>query len=167
MEDKNKKIKRERSKAWAMINWGIVQDLIESSVGISPDQMSIEEALGSIEMEYSEDKLFLIEAKTLEKLLIQRLKKILYKNRGKEIKKKKAMIERSRELNPNRLNSKAGFQVFPMGSVEDLKKMGVDPEMMEQFSKSLMDQLFRKRKKKKDKEDDDDADEDPGASFYM
>ncbi|MHA1560926.1 MAG: hypothetical protein ACTSPA_02260, partial [Promethearchaeota archaeon] len=110
----------------------------------------------------SEEKLFLFEAKTLEKLLIQRLTKILYKNRGKEIKKKKAMKVRTRDLNPR---SRPGVQVLPMGSIDDLKKMGMDPEMMEQFSKSLMDQLFRKRKKK-DKEDEDEDDE-PGASFYM
>ena len=59
-----------------------------------------------------------------------------------------------------------GVQVFPMGSLDDMKKMGMDPEMMEQFSKSLMDQLFKQRKKK-DKKDDDEDDEDPGASFYM
>lgn len=167
MDGKNKKMKRERSTAWAMINWGIVQDLIETSTGISPDQISIEEALGSVEMEYSEEELFLLEAKTLEKLLIQRLTKILYKNRGKEIKKKKAVMERTRNVNQNRLNSKGGFQVFPMGSVDDLKKMGMDPEMMEQFSKSLMDQLFRKRKKKDKKDNEEDDDEDAGASFYM
>ena len=163
MDDKNKKIKRERSAAWAMVNWGIVQDLIESSIGIIPDQISIEEALESIEKEHSEDELYLIEAKTLEKLLIQRLTKVLYKNRGKEIiKKKKAMKGRQKSVDPN---SRMGVKVLPMGSIDDLKKMGMDPEMMEQFSKSLMDQLFRKRKKK-DKEEDDD-DEDPGASFYM
>jgi len=164
MDDKNKKLKRERSAAWAMVNWGIVQDLIESSIGIIPDQISIEEALESIEKEHSEDELYLIEAKTLEKLLIQRLTKVLYKNRGKEIiKKKKAMKERAKVQNPN---SRMGVQVLPMGSIDDLKKMGMDPEMMNQFSKSLMDQLFRKRKKK-DKEEDEDDDEDPGASFYM
>ncbi len=163
MDDKNKKNKRERSTAWAMVNWGIVQDLIKSSIGITPDQISIEEALESIEKEHSEDELYLTEAKTLEKLLIQRLTKILYKNRGKEIiKKKKAMKERTKDRDPK---SRMGVQVLPMGSIDDLKKMGMDPEMMEQFSKSLMDQLFRKRKKK-DKEEDDD-DEDPGASFYM
>ena len=162
MDDKNKKIKKERSAAWAMINWGIVQDLIESTTGISPDQISIEEALESIEKEYSEDNLYLMEAKTLEKLLIQRLTKILYKNRGKEIKKKKVMKGRTRDRDPR---SRMGVQVLPMGSIDDLKKMGMDPEMMEQFSKSLMDQLFRKRKKK-DKEDEDEDDE-PGASFYM
>jgi len=52
-----------------------------------------------------------------------------------------------------------------MGSIDDLKKMGMDPEMLEQFSKNFMDQLF-KRRKKKDKEDEDEDDE-PGASFYM
>ena len=163
MDEKFKKTKRERSAAWAMVNWGIIQDLIESALGISPDQVSIEEALESIENEHTEDKLFLIEAKTLEKILIQRLTKILYKNRGKEIKKKKAMIGRTKELKPR---SKMGVQVLPMGSIEDLKKMGMDPDMMEQFSKNLMDQLFKKRKKKKDKEDNEDED-DPGASFYM
>jgi len=162
MDDKNKKTKRERSTAWAMINWGIIQDLIETTLGISPDQMSIEEALESIEKENSEEKLFLFEAKTLEKLLIQRLTKILYKNRGKEIKKKKVMKARTRDLNPR---SRMGVQVLPMGSIEDLKKM--DPEMMEQFSKNLMDQLFKRRKKKKDNDDDNDEDDEPGASFYM
>ena len=163
MDDKIKKSKRERSAAWAMVNWGVVQDLIETSTGIIPDQISIEEALESIEKEYAEDELYLIEAKSLEKLLIQRLTKILYKTRGKEIiKKKKAMKGRPKDLDPQ---SRMGVQVLPMGSIDDLKKMGMDPEMMEQFSKSLMDQLFRKRKKK-DKEEDDD-DEDPGASFYM
>ncbi|MHA1726017.1 MAG: hypothetical protein ACTSXH_14490 [Promethearchaeota archaeon] len=162
MGEKFKKIKRERSAAWAMINWGIIQDIIETKIGISPDQISIEEALESIEKENSEEKLFLFEAKTLEKLLIQRLTKILYKNRGKEIKKRKVMKEKSKVLNPR---SRPGVQVLPMGSIDDLKKMGMDPKMIEQFSKSLMDQLFRKRKKK-DKEDEDEDDE-PGASFYM
>ena len=164
MNDKQKKIKRERSAAWAMINWGIVQDQIESTIGINPDQTSIEEALESIEKEYSEDKLYLLEAKALEQTLIQRLTKILYKNRGKEIKKKKAIRVKSRNLNPN---AKMGVQVFPMGSIDDLKKMGMDPKMMDQFSKSLMDQLFKQRKKKKDKKDEDDEEDEPGASFYM
>ena len=53
MNDKQKKIKKERSAAWAMMNWGIVQDKIESAIGINPDQISIEEALESIEKEYS------------------------------------------------------------------------------------------------------------------
>jgi hypothetical protein len=163
MDEKNKKMKKERSAAWAMVNWGIIQDLIEIKLGISPDQISIEEALESVENEYAEDKLFIMEAKTLEKLLIQRLTKILYKNRGKEIKKKRVMKARTKDLNPR---SRMGVQVLPMGSIDDLKKMGMDPEMMEQFSKNLMDQLFKRRKKKKDNEDDEDED-DPGASFYM
>ncbi|MHA1720188.1 MAG: hypothetical protein ACTSWX_04120 [Promethearchaeota archaeon] len=166
MDEKNKNIKRERSTAWAMINWGIVQDNIKTTLGINPDQTSIEEALTSIEKEYPEEKLFFFEAKDLEKLLIQRLTKILYKNRAKEIKKKKAMRERARPMARNNSNTRVGFQVFPMGSLDDLKKMGIDdPKMMEELSKSLMDQLFGRRKKK-DKEDDDD-DDDPGASFYM
>lgn len=163
MNDKQKKIKRERSAAWAMINWGIVQDQIESAIGINPDQISIEEALEVIEKEYSDDNLFLLEANALEQTLIQRLTKILYKNRSKEIKKKKAMKARTKDSNPK---SRMGVQVLPMGSLDDMKKMGMDPELMEQFSKSLMDQLFGQRKKKKDKEDDDE-DEEPGASFYM
>ncbi len=162
MDEKFKKTKRERSAAWAMINWGIIQAIIKSTSGISRDQISIEEALESIEKENSEEKLFLFEAKTLEKLLIQRLTKILYKNRGKEIKKKKAMKEKTKVLNPR---SRTGVQVLPMGSIDDLKKMGMDPEMLEQFSKNFMDQLF-KRRKKKDEEDEDEDDE-PGASFYM
>ncbi len=164
MNDKQKKIKRERSAAWAMINWGIVQDQIESTIGINPDQISIEEALESIEKEYSEDKLFLFEAKALEQILIQRLIKILYKTRGKEIKKKKALKVRTKNPNPK---SRMGVQVFPMGSLDDMKKMGMDPEMLEQFSKSLMDQMFKQRKKKKDDNEDDEDEEDPGASFYM
>ena len=161
MDEKFKKTKRERSAAWAMINWGIIQDIIKSTTEISPDQISIEEALESIEKENSEEKLFLFEAKTLEKLLIQRLTKILYKNRGKEIKKKKVMKEKTKVLNPR---SRPGVQVLPMGSIDDLKKMGMDPEMMEQFSKSLMDQLFRKRKKK-DKEDEDEDDDENSNRF--
>ena len=57
-------------------------------------------------------------------------------------------------------------KVLPMGSMKDLKDMGLDPAAVEQISKKMMEQLFGgKRKKKKD--DDDEEDDQPGSSFYM
>ncbi len=158
-----------RSAAWAMINWANVQTRIERLTTYTPDQASIEEAIHNIEEKFSEEQLFLKEAEELEILLIKNLQKILEKKHGKEIKKRKAHREKViRQKKQAMGKSKVGVQVMPFGggNIKDLEKMGLDPKMMEQISKSMMDQLFGNRQKKK-KDDEDEDDEDPGASFYM
>lgn len=158
--------KTQRSTVWAMVNWANIQNNIVTKTSITPDQANIEEAITQIEKAQSEDQLFLMEAEELEKLLVDYLTKLLFKNRGKEIKKKLANREKEeRQKQQNVQDSKVGVQIMPFGNMKDMKDLGLDPEMMEQISKSMMDQLFGKRSKKKD--DDDEDDEDPGASFYM
>ena len=56
-------------------------------------------------------------------------------------------------------------KILPMGSMKELKDMGLDPAAVEQISKKMMEQLFGKRKKKKS--DDDDDEDQSGSSFYM
>jgi hypothetical protein len=154
-----------RSAAWAMINWANVEQRINLATAVIPDQASIEEAIHSIENHYTEEQLFVKEAEELEKMLIDNVVKILLKNRGKEIKRK--LAQKDREQKQVAKNTKIGVQVMPMGNIKDLKNMGLDPKMMDQISRSMMDQLFGKRPKRKKKDEDDDDDEDPGASFYL
>ncbi len=150
-----------------MVNWANIQNEVREVTMLTIDQASIEDAINSIEKEYTQDELFLKEADDLEQLLIQSLIKDLQKNRGREIKRRQLIKEKSNRQNKMPPpGTKVGVKVLPFGNLKDLKDMGVDPEMMEQISKSMMEQLFGKRPKKKDKDDDDD-DEDPGASFYM
>ncbi|WP_371803211.1 hypothetical protein [Candidatus Lokiarchaeum ossiferum] len=158
-----------RSAAWAMINWANIQHSIEVLTTFAPDQASIEESIHNIEKEMTEEELFMKEAEELENLLITKLQKILEKKHGKEIKKRKIQQEKMiRQKKQAMANKKVGVQIMPFGggNLKDLEKMGLDPKMMEQISRSMMDQLFGKRQKKKD-DDEDDEDEDPGASFYM
>jgi hypothetical protein len=157
---------KSRSSAWAMVNWAIIQEQIESITHISPDPESIEESLDNIEKSIPEEELFGKEAEDLEQLLITQLLKILRKRRGREIKKKQSEKARTIKAQPTQ-NKVDGVHIMgPFGNMGNLKDMNLDPKMMDQISKGIMDQLFGKKKKKKDSEDDDEED-DPGASFYM
>ena len=156
---------KQRSAVWSMINWSLIHQNVVKLTAITPDQASIEESIKNIESEHEEDDLFLLEADALEQLLIKMLVQILRKTRGKEIKKNQAQRERIRRARQEKMKN-MDVKVLPMGSMKDLKEMGLDPAAVEQISKKMMEQLFGgKRKKKKD--DDDEEEDQPGSSFYM
>ena len=156
---------KQRSAVWSMINWSLIHQNVVKLTAITPDQASIEESIKNIESKHEEDDLFLLEADALEQLLIKMLVQILRKSRGKEIKKNQAQRERIRRARQEKMKN-MDVKVLPMGSMKDLKEMGLDPAAVEQISKKMMEQLFGgKRKKKKD--DDDEEEDQPGSSFYM
>ena len=156
---------KQRSAVWSMINWSLIHQNVVKLTAITPDQASIEESIKNIESKHEEDDLFILEADALEQLLIKMLVQILRKTRGKEIKKNQAQRERIRRARQEKMKN-MDVKVLPMGSMKDLKEMGLDPAAVEQISKKMMEQLFGgKRKKKKD--DDDEEEDQPGSSFYM
>ena len=159
--------KRTRSAAWAMINWAIVEERIKKLTTLLPDHDSIEKAISEIQDRQTDEQLFQIEAEELEDLLIRRIANILNQSHGKEIKRNRSRLERERKIRGKDITArKDNVQLMKIGNIEDLKKLGLDPAMMEKLSKNMMDQLFGNQKKKKS-DDDDDDDEEPGASFYM
>lgn len=160
---------KQRSAVWSMVNWSLIHQKIVKFTAVTPDQTSIEASIKSIESEKAEEDLFLMEAEALEDLLIKKLVQILQKDRGKEIKKNQATRERMRRAQQQRKKN-FDVKVLPMGmgSMKDLKDMGLDPAAVEQISKKMMEQLFGAKRKKKKKGDDDEEDEEqPGSSFYM
>jgi hypothetical protein len=163
--------RKHRSAVWAIINWAIIQEKVETATAMIPDQNSIEQAIDEIETDFSEEDLFLKEAKEVEELLITKLIGIMHKTNGKEIKRRITQRERDRKTKEQEgSENKVGVQIMPFGgNLNDLKDLGLDPEMLEKLSKSVMDQLFGQKRKKKSNNDDDDDDEedDPGESFYM
>ncbi|MHA1583809.1 MAG: hypothetical protein ACTSVU_04325 [Promethearchaeota archaeon] len=156
-----------RSLVWSMVNWAVIQDKIKHITTLHPDQETIEEAINQIENSFTEEQLFMKEANELENLLIRSIVKSLQKKFGKEIKRNRNQQENERKMREKaRQNSKVGVQILPMGAnLKDLKKMGIDPDMLEDISKNLMDQFFKSKKRKSDKDDEDE--DDPGDSFYM
>jgi hypothetical protein len=155
-----------------MVNWARIVDEVESVTSLLPEQAEIEAALNMIEAESSEDELFTLEAEEIEQQVITRLLKIIRKNRSKDI--KRAKQQKDKDVKDDKESSQPNnvdVQVFgPFGNMGNLKDMGfdIDPKMMENISKGIMDNLFGKKTKKKDHDSDDDPDddEDRGASFY-
>lgn len=156
---------------WTLaLNWGIIQDQVESVLGIAADQESIEEALDNVEKDYQETELLEKDAEELEQLLVNRLLKILRKKRGKEIKKQEELRKRSQKEEDDLKNMKVGIQIFDPttgGELKDLKDLDIDPEVFKQISKGLMDNMFGQKKSKRKDSSEDDKDEDPGSSFYL
>ena len=160
------KTKRSRSAAWAMINWAVVEEKVKKETTLLPESAMIEKAIIEIESNNNDDALFAMEAEELENLLVQRISSILNQTHSREIKRNKTKLEREKRLLKQNAANKPDVHLMRVNSLDELKDLGLDPEMMEKISKSMMDQLFGK-KRKKNSEDEDDDDEDPGASFYM
>jgi hypothetical protein len=156
---------------WTLaLNWGLIQDQVESVLGIVADQESIEESLEIVEKDYQEAELLEKDGEELEQLLVNRLLKILRKKRGKEIKKQDELRKRSQKNEEDMKNMKVGIQIFDPttgGEFKDLKDLDIDPEVFEQISKGLMDNMFGQKKTKRKDSSDDDKDEEPGSSFYL
>ena len=145
----NAKRSNVRSVAWSMINWAIVEGKIKKLTTILPDHVSIEKAISEIEDRHNVTQLITMEAEELENLLIRRIVNILDQSRGKEIKKNKTRLERERKFREKERESrKSGIKLMKVGSLDELKKLGLDPAMMEDLSQKMLDQLFGGRKKK-------------------
>ncbi len=157
---------RSRSAAWAMINWAVTENKIKEETTLIPDSNAIEKSIEDIESKYSDEELFLMEAEELENLLIEKIVAQLNQTNGREIKRNKIRIERERRSRKLSQTQRPDVRLMKIGNLDELKDLGIDPDMMEKLSKNMMDQLFGK-KRKKDSDDDDEDDDDPGASFYM
>lgn len=150
-----------------MINWANIQNQVESVIGIVPDQVSIEMAIEMLQNDMKEEEIYQMEAEDLEQALVNRLLKILRKNKSKEIKLVKKEQKVKQEV---RTDPKVDVQVFgPFGNMGSLKDMGldIDPEMMKNITDQVFGQMMGKKPKKKRDEDEDEEEDDPGASFYM
>ena len=155
---------KRRSAVWSIINWSVIRAAVDKKLAISPDKYSIEKAIRAIESEYSESELFMKEARELEGLIVNELLSILRRDRKKEIKRKLARrseIKRQKDMRgPRRLDKgNAKIQIFGLDELSDM-----DPEMMEELSKGILDQLMGKKRKDKDKDDDEDE---PNSTFYL
>ena len=155
---------KQRSAVWSIINWSVIRAAVDEKLAISPDKYSIEKAINAIEAEYTESELFLKEASKLEALIVNELILILRKDRRKEIKRKLARRSEVKKQNDLRNRSKfdrgnAKIQIFGLDELSDM-----DPEMMEELSKGILDQLMGKKRKDKDKDDDEDE---PNSTFYL
>ena len=144
-----------------IINWANVRDKINERLAILPDKDSIDTAIRQIEERYDEDELFEMEANDLEKLLIAELMAVLMRERKKDIKK---MINlrnklRKQSLRNERERGTARIQIFGLDDFDDV----FDEDILDEISRSVIDDLMGKKKKK----DDDDDDKDVGASFYL
>ncbi len=153
------------------MNWAHVISECESVTGLTPSQSEIESALQLVEDDMTEDELLTKEAEELEENIVTRLLKVIRKNRGKDI--KKAKTQKESEPNQDQNPGNVDVQIFgPFGNMQNLKDMGfeIDPEMMKNITKGLMDNMFSKKSSKKKKKDDDDEDEDEdedrSSSFY-
>lgn len=159
-------MKRSRSAAWSMINWAIIEQEVKKRTTLLPESSSIENAIAEIEKKYDDHDLFLLEAQELEQKLIETITSTLLQKYGKEIKRNKSRIERERRMRQQNNSQRPDVRLLKVGSLDELKDLGLDPEMMEQLSKGMMDQLFGK-KKKKNSDDEDEEEDDPGSSFYL
>lgn len=158
--------KRSRSPAWAMVNWAVIEQEVKGRTTLLPESSSIENAITEIENKYDDQELLLLEAQELEQELIKIITNNLYQKYSKEIKRNKTRLERERRARKQSNSQRPDVRLLKVGSLDELKDLGLDPEMMEQLSKGMMDQLFGK-KRKKDSDDEDDEEDDPGASFYL
>ena len=165
LKETNMKSKRSRSAAWAMVNWAIIEHQVKQETTMLPESVMMEKAISEIESKYTDDELFVMEAEKLEELLIKTICALLNQTYGRDIKRNKTKLEREKRLRKQNMANRPDVRLMKIDSLDELKDLGLDPDMMEKISKSMMDQLFGKKKKKDSK--DDDEDDDPGASFYM